>query len=103
MAKSIITEPSRTLMEYRLLPGLTTADHSPAKINLRTPLVYSEHDEKKYYLNIPIVSAAMQSVSGHKLGIELARLGGAAFIFCSQTIENQAKMISKIKHFKRDS
>lgn len=100
MAKSIISEPSRTLMEYRLLPGLTNFDCSTDKISLRTPLVYSAKENEKFYLNIPIVSAAMQSVSGHKMGIELARLGGTSFIFCSQTIENQAEMVAKIKHFK---
>ncbi len=100
MAKNIIHEPSRTLMEYRLLPGLTEIDASPKEISLRTPLVYSVKDEKKYYLNIPIVSAAMQSVSGARMGIELAKLGGAAFIFCSQTIESQTRMIAKIKQHK---
>jgi IMP dehydrogenase len=100
MAKKIITEPSRTLMEYRLLPGYTSEKCKVADISLRIPLVFSQNDEKKYYLNIPIVSAAMQSVSGEKMGIELARLGGAAFIYSSQSIESQAEMISKIKNYK---
>ena len=100
MAKIVNFEPSRTLMEFRLLPGLSTSKTAPEEISLRTPLVYSEKDEKKYYLNIPIVSAAMQSVSGAKMGIELAKLGGAAFIFCSQSIESQAEMIFKIKNHK---
>ena len=100
MAKRIIDEPSRTLMEYRLLPGLTTASTATSEITLRTPLVYSLNNEKKYNLNIPLVSAAMQSVSGSRMGIELARLGGAAFIFCSQTIESQAAMIAEIKNYK---
>ncbi len=100
MAKQIINEPSRTLMEYRLLPGLTTLESTTPKISLRTPLVYSPNNEKKFYLNIPLVSAAMQSVSGAEMGIELARLGGAAFVFCSQTSEDQAKMVKDIKSFK---
>lgn len=100
MAKEIILEPSRTLMEFRLLPGYTELQHNPNEISLRTPLVYSENNNKKYYLNIPLVSAAMQSVSGAQMGIELARLGGAAFIFCSQTPTQQAAMIHKIKHHK---
>ncbi len=100
MAKNIIHEPSRTLMEYRLLPGLTRIESSPQEISLRTPLVYSMKDKKKYYLNIPIVSAAMQSVSGARMGIELAKLGGAAFIFCSQSIESQTEMVKKIKTHK---
>jgi len=100
MAKKIISEPSRTLMEYRLLPGLTKITHSHENISLRTPLVYSEDDNKKYFLNIPLISAAMQSVSGSEMGIELAKLGGVAVIYCSQTIKSQAKMIRKIKNHK---
>ena len=87
-------------MEFRLLPGLTTDRTSPDEISLRTPLVYSGKNEKKYYLNIPIVSAAMQSVSGEKMGIELAKLGGVAFVYTSQTVQSQANMISKIKNYK---
>lgn len=100
MAKSIIWEPSRTLMEFRLLPGLSTRETSPDMISLRTPLVYSEDDNKKFYLNVPLVSAAMQSVSGEEMGIELAKLGGAAFIYSSQPIQAQAAMIKKIKQHK---
>jgi len=100
MPKKIFTEPSRTLMEFRLLPGLTTEETAINNISLRTPLVYSEDENSKYYLNIPIVAAAMQSVSGVRMGIELAQLGGSAFIYCSQTIQQQAEMIRKIKKHK---
>ncbi|MDO9578521.1 MAG: IMP dehydrogenase [Candidatus Cloacimonadales bacterium] len=100
MAKKIINEPSRTLMEYRLLPGLTTAENSPAEISLRTPLVYTPQQDKKFFLNIPLVSAAMQSVSSDRMGIELAKLGGVAFIYSSQSIEAQIGMIEKIKQHK---
>ena len=100
MARTIHFEPSRTLMEFRLLPGLTTSATKPENISLRTPLVFSEHNEEKYYINIPIVSAAMQAVSGERMGIELAKLGGTAFIYCSQTIEDQAAMVAKIKSHK---
>jgi len=100
MAKKINYEPSRTLMEFRLLPGATSKKTIAENISLKTPLVYSKGNEKKFNLNIPLVSAAMQSVSGAEMGIELAKLGGTAFIFCSQTIESQAKMIKKIKNHK---
>lgn len=100
MAKSINLEPSRTLMEFRLLPGFTKLACNAANISLKTPLVYSARNEDKYYLNVPIISAAMQSVSGHKMGIELAKLGGVAVIFCSQTAESAAKMVAKIKNHK---
>ena len=100
MAKNICYEPSRTLNEFRLLPGHTTISTTIDKISIKTPLVYSETDNKKYCLNIPIVSSAMQSVSGEKIGIELAKFGGVAFIFCSQPIKSQAEMITKIKNYK---
>ena len=95
MAKNINYEPSRTLMEFRLLPGQTSEETTTENISLTTPLVYSPGNEKKFNLNIPLVSAAMQSVSGAEMGIELAKLGGAAFIFCSQSIESQAKMVKR--------
>lgn len=100
MAKYISYESSRTLMEFRLLPGLTTESATIDKISLKTPIVYSAEGKKEYFINLPIVSAAMQSVSGEKMGIELAKLGGLAFIYCSQAIESQAEMISKIKNHK---
>ncbi len=100
MAHNIILQPSRTLMEFRLLPKLTTSQTAIDKISLKTPLVYSSDSQRKYNLNIPIVSAAMQSVSGSRMGIELAKLGGCAFIFCSQPIDEQVAMVSTIKHSK---
>ena len=99
MAKKIILEPSRTLMEFRLLPGFTSKDMSPNMVSLKTPLVYCD-DKDKFMLNFPIVSAAMQSVSGEKMGIEMAKLGSVAFIFGSQPLWSQADMISKIKNYK---
>ena len=99
MAKQIHQQPSRTLMEFRLLPGLTDEKTSINNLSLKTPLVYAENNNK-YFLNTPIVSAAMQSVSGTQMGIELAKLGGVAFIYCSQPIKQQAEMISNIKNYK---
>jgi IMP dehydrogenase len=98
MAKLIIREPSRTLMEFRLLPGLTTSQTSFDAVSLRTPLANPQ--VSSIFLNTPIVSAAMQAVSGPEMGIELAKLGSCAFIFCSQDISSQAKMIKKIKRHK---
>jgi len=100
MSKKIHYEASRTLMEFRLLPGLTTEETTLYNISLRTPLVYCEDKNSKYYLNIPVVAAAMQSVSGVQMGIELATLGGNAFTFASQTANQQAEMIRQIKKHK---
>ena len=47
-----------------------------------------------------MVSAVMQSVSDDKLAIALAKEGGISFIFGSQTIENQAAMVARVKAYK---
>ncbi|KUG04858.1 inosine-5'-monophosphate dehydrogenase [hydrocarbon metagenome] len=51
-------------------------------------------------MNIPLVSAIMQSVSDDKMAIALATEGGISFIFCSQSIEDQAAMVNRAKKFK---
>lgn len=95
-------EVSRTFGEYLLIPGLTEKTCTPDNVSLRTPLVkYRKEDgESKINLNIPFVSAIMQSVSNDTLAIELARNGGLSFIFGSQPIESQAEMVRKVKKFK---
>jgi IMP dehydrogenase len=92
---------SRTFGEYLLIPGLTTTQCTPPNVRLKTPLVKHAINEKPpIELNIPFVSAIMQSVSGPELAIELARNGGLSFIFGSQSIESQANMVRKVKKFK---
>ncbi|MDR1745927.1 MAG: IMP dehydrogenase [Tannerella sp.] len=96
-----LEDVSRTFGEYLLIPGLTTKACVPANVSLKTPLVkHALHEAPSIRLNIPFVSAIMQSVSGPELAIELARNGGLSFIFASQTIENQANMVRKVKKFK---
>ncbi len=93
-----LNDVSRTFGEYLLIPGLTTKECIPANVSLKTPLVKFKSGEKSAIeLNIPFVSAIMQSVSGPKLAIELARNGGLSFIFGSQPIESQADMVRKSK------
>ncbi|MCT4616000.1 MAG: IMP dehydrogenase [Marinifilaceae bacterium] len=100
MAK-IINEVSRTFNEYLIIPGLTTKDHTPDNIKLNTPLVkFKKGEDPKISLNIPFVSAIMQSVSDNGLAIALAKEGGLSFIFGSQSIEEQAKMVSAVKKYK---
>ena len=92
---------SRTFGEYLLIPGLTTKRCIPANVSLKTPLVKHRLTQPPAIeLNIPFVSAIMQSVSGPELAIELAHNGGLSFIFVSQPIENQADMVRKVKKFK---
>ena len=51
-------------------------------------------------MNIPMVSAVMQSVSDDKMAVALAKEGGISFIYGSQSIESQAAMVSRAKSYK---
>ncbi|MBQ7153117.1 MAG: IMP dehydrogenase [Clostridia bacterium] len=94
-------EPSRTFNEYLLVPGFSSGDCIPANVSLRTPLVrYRKGEEPELHLNIPMVSAIMQSVSGDKLAIALAKEGGVSFIYGSQSIEDEAAMVARVKNYK---
>ena len=85
-------EPSHTFSEYLLVPGYTSEDCIPDNVSLKTPLVrYRKGQEEcPISLNIPMVSAIMQSVSNDTLAIALAKEGGLSFIFGSQSIESEA-------------
>lgn len=97
----IIDEVSRTFNEYLLIPGLTTKECTPDRVNLSTPITrYKKGEVPEMKLNIPIVSAIMQSVSNSTLAIALARNGGLSFIYGSQPIDEQAEMVRKVKKFK---
>lgn len=94
-------EPSHTFSEYLLVPGYSGSDCVPNKVCLRTPLTkFKKGEEPAITMNIPMVSAIMQSVSGEKMGIALAKEGGVSFIFGSQSIESQAAMVSRVKNYK---
>ena len=97
----ILPEISRTFNEFLIVPILTKKEHISSNVSLKTPLVrYKKGEESPLSLNIPVVSAAMQAVSDHKMAISLAREGGISFVFGSQTIEEQAEMIRAVKNFK---
>ena len=96
------SEPSRTFSEYLLIPGYTSEECIPDRVSLKTPLVKYRKgvEEPAISLNVPMTSAVMQSVSNDTLAIALAKEGGISFIFGSQTIENQAAMVAKVKNHK---
>ncbi len=94
-------EPSHTFNEYLLVPGYSSKECIPQNVSLRTPLVrYRRGEEPAYSLNIPMVSAIMQSVSNDSLAIALAREGGVSFIYGSQSAEDEAAMVAKVKAYK---
>ena len=95
------SEPSHTFSEYLLVPGYTSEECIPANVSLRTPLCKFKRGEKSpITLNIPMVSAIMQSVSDDKLAVALAREGGLSFIYGSQSIESEAAMVARVKAYK---
>lgn len=66
-----------------------------------TPLVkFKKGEESSITMNIPMVSAIMQSVSGEKLAVALAREGGVSFIYGSQSVEDEAAMVARAKAYK---
>ncbi|WP_158799297.1 IMP dehydrogenase [Pedobacter sp. L105] len=96
-----LKETSRTFSEFLLIPGLTSFDCVPDNVSLKTSLVkYKKGEKSAIELNVPFVSAIMQSVSDDQMAIALAKNGGVSFIFGSQTIEKQVEMIEKVKQYK---
>ena len=96
------SEPSHTFSEYLLVPGYTSPECVPANVSLRTPLVkYRKgQEEAPLSLNIPLVSAIMQSVSNDTLAVALAKEGGISFIYGSQSVEDEAAMVARVKSYK---
>ena len=94
-------EPSRTFNEYLLVPGFSSKECTVDNVSLKTPVVkFKKGEEPAITMNIPLVSAIMQAVSDDGLAVALAKEGGISFIFGSQTIENQAAMVRRVKAHK---
>ena len=97
----ILNDISRTFNEYLLLPNLTDERCIPSNVSLKTPLTkFKKGEEPELCANIPFVSAIMQAVSGEKMAVALAREGGCSFIYGSQSIESEAKMVREVKKCK---
>ena len=92
-------EPSHTFSEYLLVPGFTSEECIPDNVSLKTPLVKYRKGEEDcpISLNIPMVSAIMQAVSNDTLAVALAKEGGLSFIYGSQSIEDEAAMVRRVK------
>lgn len=84
-----------------MVPGYSSEQCIPANVSLRTPLVkFKKGEEPKLSMNIPMTSAIMQSVSNDTMAIALAKEGGVSFIYGSQTIEEEAAMVARVKSYK---
>jgi len=78
-----------TFDDVLLLPGKSNV--LPAQADTRTCL------SRKIALNIPIVAAAMDTVTDSRLAIAIARQGGIGFIHRNMSIERQAEEVDKVK------
>lgn len=78
-----------TFDDVLLLPG--HSEIVPSEVSLKTKLTSS------ITLNIPILSAAMDTVTEAKLAISMARNGGIGFLHKNMSIENQAKQVALVK------
>ncbi len=86
-----IAEDSLTFDDVLLLPAHSTV--LPKDVTLSTRLT------KAITLNIPILSAAMDTVTESRLAIALAQEGGIGIIHKNMTIAEQASEIRKVKKF----
>lgn len=88
-------ELSTTFREYILLPRCTRTDTDIRSIDMSTRLT---HDMR---LNIPFMSAAMESVSGDRLAIALAQHGGLAVLPAGNvSLQQQLDYLRAVKRFK---
>jgi IMP dehydrogenase len=88
---------SRTFAEYRFIPKFTHAGLNKDSIDFSALLTKKAADKKQIKLNIPVLSAAMQSVTGPRMAIALAQQGGLGVLFCSQPIDEQALAVRRVK------
>jgi IMP dehydrogenase len=96
--KKLIQEPSYSLKDFRLLPGYTQEGCEAHDISLRSPLCRA--GGSSIMLDLPFVSAAMQSVTSVQLAIALAELGGVGVIPLGDPIEEQCLKVKYVKHHK---
>lgn len=78
-----------TFDDVLLTPGYT--ETLPADVDLRVQL------HERLHLNIPVISAAMDTVTESELAIALARQGGIGVIHRNLTIEQQVEEVDKVK------
>ena len=78
-----------TFDDLLLVPG--PSEILPNEVSLKTNLT------KKIKLNIPLMSASMDTVTESKMAIAMARQGGIGIIHKNMSIEEQAKEVDRVK------
>lgn len=86
-----IAEEALTFDDVLLIPGYS--DITAKDVSLKTQLT------RNIFLNIPLVSAAMDTVTESRLAIALAQEGGIGIIHKSMSIENQAQEVRAVKKY----
>ncbi|MCK5177346.1 MAG: IMP dehydrogenase, partial [Candidatus Aenigmarchaeota archaeon] len=94
----ITLNPAYSLREFRILTGKTTLNNTISEIELKTKLC--RKGDGFFCLNMPLISAAMQAVSGKEMAISLAQCGGISVIPCSIPVDEQVKIIKDVKRHK---
>lgn len=89
MMNGKVIKEAYTFDDLLLVPGKSVI--VPAQVDVRTRLT------EKIRLNIPIVSAAMDTVTEDRMAIALSTLGGLGFIHKNMTAEVQAQMVQNVK------
>jgi len=89
MASNKIAQEGLTFDDVLVLPRYSNV--LPRDVNTRTRLT------KNISINIPIVSAAMDTVTESRLAIAIAREGGIGMVHKNMSIEQQAKEVRKVK------
>src|SRR5690554_1887176 len=86
-----MAQEALTFDDVLLVPGYS--DVLPKDVNLRTRLT------RDLYLNIPLVSAAMDTVTEARLAIAMAQEGGIGIVHKNMNIEQQAAQVRTVKKF----
>ena len=86
-----ILQDALTFDDVLLVPAHSTV--LPKDVSLKTKLT------KDISLNIPFVSAAMDTVTEARLAISMAQEGGIGIIHKNMTVEEQAHVVSKVKKY----
>ena len=84
-----VIKEAYTFDDLLLVPAKSSV--VPAEVRLQTKLT------DKITLNVPIISAAMDTVTEEKMALKLAQLGGMGFIHKNMPVETQAAMVKNVK------